>query len=869
MRHAALIEQLERAISQQAVRVALLHSPRGLGRTWTLRAFAEELGGRGQRVDSVDAQLYAGLEGGCLDALLRLRLGVAPDAPPEAVRSALELRSAEFDPLAREFLAFVLGADAPDFDTARLDPVARWEGAVAEVVRFLSNGGPWVWCVDDAAFIDPRTTQVLELLGQASGAPGLVVLAVAEEELAGLDARLKALRAADLCVRVPLPLPSLENLGRDFTPAVVAAARGVPLTAALLRAAGVPPVASTVESAVRAAVAALGELERAALDVVCVAGGRLPESALDAALGGAVAHVGEVLAEQRLCGRGPTRRFPGTRELYVRFPFLVEERRAASAASSGGWLAMLGVWAEQELKRETLHLEQLSLVLPLLIRAAQAAGDVSRASLALELWFRAGGGPTALAQAVDAARGVRRLVLARRAVEEQAFRGEVTAAVAAAAAAVRAVPAGTTVIPPGWGRLLLQGVEDELERWDRLTQDEAAVGVELARAEALSQLGRTGETTRAFQGVQERLGRLPRSAGADALWLRWAKTWSWFQAEILADGPAARVACDEVRRVVSASALTDSFHAMAFLRAEQVAHSHGGDPARAEALADELILLSKQRGQRREECVAWNARALLHLRAGELSVARSGFERSLDLARQVGFRRREAIALHNLGLTLCRLGEYGASVACQERYLALSERIGNLVARAYAPAAIAQVLVQTQETARAEDEVTKARRAAEEHGWPGLLAWARHLSGLLKLNRHCERKDNLQLSLSRADFMACLDLLEDRKASWSEELAPAEVASCLVLSWLFAGNEAQARAALPRAERLANESPLSERFVEATREVVEAREPAAALAWMEEQGHVRELQLWRRWLPGLQLERRQAEKAKAKAEAQA
>lgn len=862
MRHAALIEQLEQAVSEQGVRVVALHSPRGLGRSHTLRAFAEELGGRGERVDVVDARRSGVTAGGCLDALLRLRLGVAPDAPAEAVRAALEAQQADVDPLSREFLAFVLGAEADGFDTARLDPAARWEGAVAEVARFLgADGKAWAWCIDDAAFLDAQTVQVLELMGRHAGTPGLVVLAVAEEEAAALEGRFKALRAAERFARVALPLPPLDQLARDFTQEAVSAARGVPLTSALLRASGAPPVPSTVETAVRAVVAGLGDVERAALDLLCVAGGRLPESALDATLGGSFARAGEALEKRLLCGRGPTRRFPGTRELWVRYPWLVAERASASAGLAGGWLATLGVWAEQELRRVGVRREHLALALPLLVRAAEASGDGVRATLAHELASRVDANPEALGRALQRAVGVRRLVLARRQVEERAFRGEVAQAVADAAAAVRQVPPGATALPPGWAELVFDGVEDELERWDRLSVEEAGVGVELARAEALSQLGRAGDTARAFQGLEERLPRLPPSPAASALWLRWARTWSWFQAEMLADGPAALATCERVRRAVPHEDLASSFHAPAFLRAEQVAHSRGGDRARAQALADELIVLSRERGSLRDECVAWNARALLHLREGELGRARSGFERSLDLARRVGYRRREAIALHNLGLTQCRLGEYGAAVACQERYLALSERIGNFAARAYAPAAIAQVLVQTQDVGRAESELATARRAAEENGWPGLVAWTRHLSGLLKLGRHCEKKDTLQLSLARADFMACLDLLEDKKATWSEELDPAEVASCLVLSWLFAGNEAQARAALPRAERLAGESLLSAKFVEAVRDVVDAKDPDAALAWLEEQGHARELQLWRRFLPALQLERRRAAKA--------
>lgn len=861
MRHAVLDAHLERAVSEQAVRVVLLHAPRGLGRTHTLAAFADGLRARGQRVDACDAQVFGVLDGGCLDALVRGRLALAPDAPAAQVHEALGRLDAEVDPLSREFLAYVLGAEEAHFQTARLDPAARWEGAVAEAAKLLAWGdGPFAWCLDDAAFIDEHTVQVLELLGRSHGPTGLVVLAVAEEDVGGLEARLKVLRSAERVVRVPLPPPAPGDLAGAFKPELVQAARGVPLTAALLAAAAVPPAVSTVESGVRAVVAGLSELERAALDVVCAAGGRLPEHALDATLGGSFARVGEALAAKRLCGLGATRRFPGTRELFVRFPWLVEERRAASGALASGWLATLGVWAEHELKRSSARREHHALVLPLLVRASEHAGDAERASLARELWHRVSARPELLDQAAAAARGVRRLVLARRAAEERAFRGEVARAVADAAAALRAVPPGTTAVLPGWAEPLFDGLDDELDRWDRLTADEATTAIELARAEALSQLGQAGDTARAFEAVAQRLTRLPASPASAALWLRWARTWSWFQAELLADGPAARAACERVRRTVAPALLTESFHALSFLRAEQIAHSRGGDPARAEALADELIVLSRQRGSQREECVAWNARALLHLRDGALSKARGGFERSLDLARRVGFRRREAIALHNLGLTQCRLGEYGASVACQERYLALSERIGNFVARAYAPAATAQVLVQTQDWSRAESELAVARKAAEENGWPGLVAWTRHLAGLVKLGRHCAKRDTLQLSLARADFMACLDLLEDRGATWSEELAPAEVACCLVLSWVMGGREAEARAALPRAERFAEESPVSRHFVEATRAVVQADEPGAALAWFDEEGHAREAELWRRFLPALQVERRRAAK---------
>ncbi len=366
----------------------------------------------------------------------------------------------------------------------------------------------------------------------------------------------------------------------------------------------------------------------------------------------------------------------------------------------------------------------------------------------------------------------------------------------------------------------------------------------MVRAEGLSQLGQAAETRRAFESTQARLQKLKLTPASAALWLRMARTWAWFAAEVLSDGGLALQICQTTRQRVPAELIQASFHTMAFLRAEQVAHSRGGDPAQARALADELITLSRARGETKEECIAWNARALLHLRDGELSATRAGFERSLDLARNIGFRRREAVALHNLGLTLGYAGEYGASIACQERYVAISDQIGNLLARAYGPAAMAMVHVQQLDTVKAEAHLTKARRAAEENGWPGLVAWTRHLAGLLKLLKHLEKRDTLLLSLARSDFLACLDLLEDRKGTWSEELDPAETAALLSLTWLCAGNTTQARAMLPRAEKYADGSAASKYVVGALRDLLDGRPPAVSVAWFQAHGQARALELW-------------------------
>jgi tetratricopeptide (TPR) repeat protein len=263
-------------------------------------------------------------------------------------------------------------------------------------------------------------------------------------------------------------------------------------------------------------------------------------------------------------------------------------------------------------------------------------------------------------------------------------------------------------------------------------------------------------------------------------------------------------------------------------------------------MADQLIELSKNRGDLREECIAWNARALLHLRDGDLKLARGCIEKSLDLARRIGFRRREAVALHNLGLVLAYSGEFGASVAAQERYIALSEQIGNFVARAFGPAALAMVYVQQLDAQKADGNLTRARRAAEENAWPGLVAWTRHLAGVLKLLKHLEKRDTLLLRLARSDFLACLDLIEDRKGTWSEELDPAEAAAFLSLTWLFAGDKVQAITSFGRAERFEEGSASSKQIVSALRDVLAGRPPAEAIAWFEAHGQFRSFELWNR-----------------------
>ena len=140
MRHAVLVAELEACIGDNAVRVVLLTGSRGSGLSSALSSFSEEVRGWGHRADVVDAERVGVQNGGAVDALLRARLGIGPSVRGNPLLEALDTAAPGLEPLAREFLAFAMGFSREDFQTARLDPKSRWEGALAEVPHPLAHG---------------------------------------------------------------------------------------------------------------------------------------------------------------------------------------------------------------------------------------------------------------------------------------------------------------------------------------------------------------------------------------------------------------------------------------------------------------------------------------------------------------------------------------------------------------------------------------------------------------------------------------------------------------------------------------------------------------------------------------------------------
>ncbi len=364
-RHAALVSELESTVGDNAVRVVVLHAPRGSGVSHVLRAFVEEVRGWGHRAEFTDAEVVGVQPGGGLDALLRARLQLSAGASSDEVLAAID-RHEGVEPLAREFLASALGVSRDDFETARLDARSRWEGALSEAGRWLGQGeGAFAWVIDEAMALDAESLGLVHWLAQSARFPGLVVLSLRDEERTVFEARVKSLRMSGRFREIALPPADAETLEASFS-RTGRLARGLPLTARLLQLVSrefVLPV--TLETALRELHATLNDNERSVLACLQSAGGRLPVEALEAVLGGSQQGPLAELERRLLVRRGATARNSGGEEVWLRFPASVPP---VEPARPRAWVNALRLWAEEKLKAGPRPAYQ-AMLLPFIIRA--------------------------------------------------------------------------------------------------------------------------------------------------------------------------------------------------------------------------------------------------------------------------------------------------------------------------------------------------------------------------------------------------------------------------------------------------------------------------------------------------------------------
>ncbi|HEX3782583.1 MAG TPA: NB-ARC domain-containing protein [Pseudonocardiaceae bacterium] len=143
-----------------------------------------------------------------------------------------------------------------------------------------------------------------------------------------------------------------------------------------------------------------------------------------------------------------------------------------------------------------------------------------------------------------------------------------------------------------------------------------------------------------------------------------------------------------------------------------------GEPDRAVAGADDMLEITRRRGDRRGEASAIRRIALLQLRLGNREAAVAAFEDGLLLMNEVGRRRGAGLTLIDLGRTLAELGRFDEARArldsAREILAALPAADEYNAARA--AAALGMVLARSGAVAEAGRLLAGALRAFESYG---------------------------------------------------------------------------------------------------------------------------------------------------------
>lgn len=863
MAGASLAQSIDAARSERALQRVLFSAAEGLGRSHAL-GLVEGMPllrvnvSRGPLVSQTLRALVG--EGVDDDATWRSLTQAAPLAGLEPERAVV----------AAELLASLLGIRRADFRTARLDEDSRREGGFLELARWLTEraqqGDGLVLAFDDAHLADDDGVAFLELLSQREEPTPMVLLvshdAARERFTPAFRARRDAWLSDARWARLELAPPTRAEVAALLVSAGAPAGLAEPLAA---HAGGNPGLAlglwaqargeegvelrllpTTLDGLRLSRVQVLGDEVLRACATLAALGGAAPLPALSAA------SPGLPLALQPALTAGLAR---VEREGQLEVCRIVDPRMTASLSTVlppgqllGARLSV-GAWAAQAL--EQLDLPGFARAGDLLVPLATPAYD----GVTTSLWYEAlamtkPGRPdtvTWLEQAVRSAHGVRRLVLLRRIAEVKLFLGFPDEAIAVVASAGRPSAMPPQPLPPSAvGRVLGAQARGVLDRWEALSVEEAMAALEVVRAECVSYLVKKEDTQKAFGELEKRLSRL-KGAAVPHLWIRWAKGWSWFLCEILGRSHDAMKACALVRRHVSQAQLAADEDAIAFVRAEEVATCSIGEFTRAMTLTTEHIALADRAGKLRDACLGWNARGIVHYGQGDLGLARKAFERSLELARGTGWLRREAITLHNLTLVLTELGELDAAFVGETTYARLSLLVGNHAGKAEAPLVLAVVELARGRLAEAEALIATARKAAEQNGWDMLITWARALTGRLRLLRYKGGGDVLEVTKAKNDLMASIEIFEERKVGWTEEIDPGEVVGNLAAAFKWSGQVQPARELIARTlARLPAENVVSRRQLEVASALVAGQPLDAALQWFEERGFKRRVSLWRR-----------------------
>lgn len=867
---ALLSAELERALAERTMRVVVVRGPAGVGKTRLVTELRDRLEGDDQlfRFDRVEYDRADLVPAGGLAALVRHRFHVDPEADEQQTLEALRAAAPEeLGPLPDErqldFLAFLLGLRSPGSGIGALGTEAVWTGAYVAVQSWMqarARTDPWVVTLEDAHFGDPETAAFLDhSLNVGWDAPVFVVITVREEDFsAGSDWHervtrwvaegrateivLQELATGDLTDAL-MALPD-HFLSRATAQRVAEHAEGHPLFALELvdylategalvdqRLVSVTALPSSVREAMEARIERLGPegkqlAKRAAFlgrrftrDVVA----RLwegDERSLDRAF--------EALRRSRTVFEEPAHGVDGRIEVVFRHGRLQEAALARVPREERlRWHTRLESWAKGRLEASPEELDRVgSEVIPLIARSRAAHDDGPGAADWFEVLgllhrrqHRSSEAAHAFLAAAERTVGTRRQLLQQRAAAAVAAWGDVTRALAILDSADDD-PAALAAPPEP---LLSHGVDEPLDRWWEVAQDEALLSRRLQRADLLSRSGRLKEASEEFAGLGERLvGRT--STHTRRLQLAWGRDYVHFLVEVVGDLDTAQAVMERSRALCTA----DEPPPHELLVMEDSIAMRCGDMVRALETATERLAHGERTGDLKEQSVAWNALGIVRTALGELSLAEQAYEHSLRLARATGDLRGEAISLHNLGILHLDRAQYDAARSLNEEYLGRSLRVGNWMAQSYAPIYLGLVAAGEGDLAAASRLLREGWDAADRHGWPRLSALAQAMRGeLLVLNGVQTGDDDL--------VAAGTDAILEHEQGWRGLDDVGELYTVAAAGARIGGDQQRAEETLARSAEVLHPSwTLAHVWRQAAEELVGGGDAAPWSEWFQE-----------------------------------
>jgi class 3 adenylate cyclase/tetratricopeptide (TPR) repeat protein len=875
---------LREVIDTRTLRVLIIRGDAGVGKSrlvWELRDWIQRQEDI-YRVDVVQYDHSERLPSHGLNALLRNRFNISLNSSDDQVlnrlREKLHANSSTANTgdadvkgsfLQVEFFAYMLGILRDEFKIRAMDGQSRWDGAFVELKTWLearATQTPWLWILEDAQKGDATTAAFLDwLLRVQWKAPAFVLITVREEDFAETSAWYGML-TRHIASGTVHELRLREIATPELTRALLAMSEGLVNEATARRIAehteGNPLFATelllflyesqelnddtvweqhalpgTIREVMEARLERLGTEGKEVAKRGALMGRRFARQAIERIWDRPIAELDrgiEVLRETETIYEEASPFLPGEIEAVFRHSRLQEAAEARIPREERvRWLDGLAVWANGTLDRLGERWEAAgTMLLPLIVRARQARGDLQQASAWSELlgmlhlkYHRLNEAIQALSDAYKDAEGSRRIVLNIQVAQAQQFAGQAERALATLEGLSETQEQAPFTMPESVRCKLSLLQTEPWMQWGTFPISSARAMLKLMRAEVLTDLARTPDARQVYDAVERELAG--SKDDTQFLWLRWGWTYCYFLVEVVGDPHTAMQVYQHARAQVDRTDPTLENERLRFLYAEGLLQARLGRFERAREIAQERMCLAEARHDLRAMRDAVNTLGLTHFAQGELALAEACWERTLEISRSIGYRRGEAISLHNLGLEYRDQAKWTRAIATEQEYWDLSRMIGNHAAEGYARVALGQLATDMGNYEHALELLNQARAAAEQNGWQRLQADADALVGLVDLYRWLDEHEPEELTRA-------VNALRASEEGWSYQDDTGEMFAMLIIAHALGGNRADAETVLQRARAATGDAwLLSKRWLDAAEAIVTGMPLVPVIEWFE------------------------------------